>query len=121
MSAESDVRGWLLDHAPLLAVVPRKAIVFDAVDQQAPRPYIFLNKEREEPDWGLDNTLFGSDVTVSITVVGKNRAESIDVAQLVREALVAAGYPYDTGSAGYDADNELEAEVVLVTWYRDPD
>lgn len=121
MSAESDVRDWLVAHAALLAVVPKTRIGWDAVDQDVPRPYIFLNKERDEPDWGLDNTLFGSDVTMSITCVGRNRAQGIEVANLVRAALVAADQPYDTGTAGFDPENGIEGEVVLVSWYRDPD
>ena len=101
MSAESEVRAVLIAHAPLLAAVPSARISIDAVMPTATRPYIAFSKQQVAEDSGI----------------GSSRANAIVVAGLVRDALRAGGMPSDRGSAGYDAENDLEVEIVTVDWF----
>lgn len=116
MSVESDLRAMLMAHAPLLAAVPASRISIDAVAQALPRPYIAFSKQGEQRELGLGNALLGQVTSVDIQCVGTSRADAIAVAALVRDALTAGGQPSESGSAGYDADNDLEVEVVSVSW-----
>lgn len=118
MSFEADLRQALLAHAPLVAVVPAARISVDLVEQGVDRPYIVLNKQREEPDQGLDNTVFGTDYTFDVQVVGTTRANAIQVKDLVRAALRAAGIPPDEGVGAYDPDFDLEVETITVNHYE---
>jgi hypothetical protein len=97
VSAESEVRAALVAHAALIAVVPAARISADAVEQGLARPYIAS--------------------TIDIQCIGSDRAEAIEVRDLVRDALSAAGLPSDRGSAGFDPDQGLEVEVVTVDWF----
>lgn len=117
MSAESELRAVLLAHAPLTAAVPGARISIDAVMPTATRPYIAFSKQLRVDDNGLDNTLLGATSTIDIQCVGSSRANAIVVAGLVRDALRAGGMPSDRGSAGYDAENDLEVEIVTVDWF----
>lgn len=116
MSAESDLRAALLAHAPLVAAVPAARISIDAAAQDQPRPYIVFSVQTAEPTWGLGNALLGVVTSIDIQIVGRTRAESIAVRELVQDALLAAGWPWVRTTAGYDAENDIEAEVVSVNW-----
>lgn len=116
MSTESDIRDVLLDSAALLAVVPAARISIDAVQAGLRRPYIAFSKQGSTHEHGLDNTVLGAITTIDIQCVGTNRENAISVGALVRNALRTAGMPSDRGSAGYDAENDLEVEVVTVDW-----
>lgn len=117
MSAESELRDALIAHAPLLAVVPAARISIDAVTVSAARPYIAFSKQQRSDDFGLDNTWLAAQSTIDIQCVGSSRANAIVVADLVRDALRTAGMPSERGSAGYDAENDLEVEIVTVEWF----
>lgn len=117
MSAESELRDALLAHAPLLAAVPAARISIDAVSATAARPYIAFSKQLRTDDFGLDNTWLAAQSTIDIQCVGSSRANAIAVAELVRDALRIAGMPSERGSAGYDAENDLEVEIVTVDWF----
>lgn len=117
MSAESEVRDALLAHAPLLAVVPAARISIDAVDSGLLRPYIAFSKLQRSTELALDNTNLGSSTQIDLLCVGTNRANAIDVAELVRTALATAQMPSDRGAAAYDAENDLEVEIVSVDWW----
>ncbi|MBY0467607.1 MAG: DUF3168 domain-containing protein [Burkholderiaceae bacterium] len=117
MSAEAELRALLVANGALLGLVPAARISLDAVDQSAPRPYIVLSKQSATPDFGLDNTLFADQVTIDIQCVGTNRRSAIAVGDAVVAALQQAGEPHSARSAAYDADNDLEVEVVTVDWF----
>lgn len=117
MSAESELRDALVAHAPLLAVVPAARISIDAVDINAARPYIAFSKQLRTDDHGVDGTWLAAQSTIDIQCVGSSRANAITVAGLVRDALRQAGMPSERSSAGYDAENDLEVEIVTVDWF----
>jgi hypothetical protein len=117
VSAESEVRDALVAHAALIAVVPAARISVDAVDQGGVRPYIAFASQGYSADLGLDNTLHATATTIDIQCIGSDRAEAIEVRDLVRAALSAAGLPSDRGSAGFDPEQGLEVEVVTVDWF----
>ena len=117
MSAESELRAVLIAHAPLLAAVPATRISIDAVLPSATRPYIAFSKQQVTEDFGLDNTWLATQSTIDVQCVGASRANALVVAGLVRNALRAGGMPSDRGSAGYDAENDLEVEIVTVDWF----
>lgn len=116
MSAEADLRALLVANAALLALVPAARITIDAVDQNAARPYIVLSKQSATPIFGLDNTLLAETVQIDIQCVGLRRPQAIAVREAVQTALLAGGQPWVATSAGYDADNDIEVEVVSVNW-----
>ena len=116
MSAEADLRAVLLAHAPLVAVVPAARIAIDAVPQDGTRPYIAFSTQTAEPTFGLSNALLGLVTSIDIQIVGATRAQSITVRELVQDALLAGGWPWVRSTAGYDAENDIEAEVVSVNW-----
>jgi hypothetical protein len=116
VSAETQLRAALLAHAPLVAVVPAASISIDAVLPTAARPYIAFSKQSTTRDLGLGNALLGTTTTLDVQCIGNSRAQAIQVAELVVAALDAAGQPSEQASAGYDADNDIEAEVVTVNW-----
>lgn len=116
MSAEAELRTLLVTNAALLALVPAARISIDAVDQAAVRPYIVLSKQGSTPTFGLDNTLLAEAVDIDVQCVGTRRAQAITVREAVQTALLAGGRPWAGTSAGYDADNDIEAEVVSVNW-----
>ena len=116
MSAEADLRALLVANAALVALVPVARITIDAVDQAAPRPYIVLSKQSSTPTFGLDNSLLAEAVDIDIQCVGTRRAQAIAVREAVQVALLAGGQPWAGTSAGYDAENDIEAEVVSVNW-----
>lgn len=118
MSVESDIRAALTGYAPLVAVVPAARIALDLVEQDAPRPYIVLSKTRDDEDSGLDGTVFGIDYGFELQIVGATRAQAIAIKPLVRAALRAGDFPPDEGAAGYDGDNDLEVETVVVNHYE---
>lgn len=117
MSAESELRDALVAHAPLLAVVPAARISIDAVDVLASKPYIAFSKQLCTDDHGVDGTWLAAQSTIDIQCVGASRSNAITVAALVRDALRLAGMPSERGSAGYDAENDLEVEIVTVDWF----
>lgn len=117
MSAESELRDALVAHAPLLAVVPANRISVDAVLPTATRPFIAFSKQQRVDELALDNTLLAVQSTIDVQCVGSSRSNAIAVAELVRAALRVGGMPSDRGSAGYDADNDLEVEIVTVDWF----
>lgn len=117
MSAESELRDALLAHAPLVAVVPSARISIDAVDIGASKPYIAFSKQLRTDDHGMNGTWLAGQSTIDIQCVGSSRANAIAVAGLVRDALIQAGMPSERGSAGYDAENDLEVEIVTVEWF----
>lgn len=116
MSAESDIRDVLVAYAPLSFIVSAGSISIDAVDADAPRPYIAFSKSGTQRDLGLDNGVLAETRTVDIQCIGINRAQSIQIADLVFDALQVAGNPSDRGGAAYDGDNDIELEVVTVDW-----
>jgi hypothetical protein len=117
MSAESDLRDALIAYAPLIAVVPAERIGADAVEQGASRPYIAFAKQSDEIEHGLDGTELARMSTIDIQCVGSERENALAVKALVQAALDAADQPSDRGFAGYDAENDLEVEVVTVEWW----
>jgi hypothetical protein len=116
MSPEQSVRSALLAHAPLLAMVPAARISLDAVLQGLPRPYIALTKQTARTTFGLDNTVLASTTPIDILCVGTSRASSIAVRELAEAALLVAGLPWSDATAGYDGQNDIEAEVLNVEW-----
>lgn len=116
MSAEAELRAVLTAHAPLMAVVPASRIAIDAVPQDGDRPFIAFSTQAAEPTFGLSNALLGTVTSIDIQIVGANRAQAIAIRELVQSALLAAGWPWVRSTAGYDAENDLEAEVVSVNW-----
>lgn len=116
MSAESELRAVLIAHAPLVAAVPATRIAVDTADADSPKPFIVFSKESDTPQWGLDNTLVGRHVVLSVQVVGSSRSNAIEVRELVEEALMAEGIPWSGGNGGYDPEADIEAEVLTVEW-----
>lgn len=117
MSAESELRAVLTGHAPLIAQVPATRISIDAVLPTVARPFVAFSKQQRSDELGLDGGLLAVQSTIDIQCVGSSRSNAIVVADLVRDALRAAGMPRDRGSAGYDAENDLEVEIVTVDWF----
>lgn len=117
MSIESQLRTALAAYAPLVAVVPPARISIDAAAQGASRPYIAFSKQSETIERGLDGIVHHQQARIDIQCIGKDREQALAVAGLVRVALDAAGQPSDGGGAGYDPDNDIEAEVVTVDWW----
>lgn len=117
MSAESEVRAALLAHGPLVAVVPAARISIDTVDPQLPRPYIAFSKPQRTDDLSLSGAVLAVTSQIDLMCVGSNRANAIEVAELVRAALIAAQMPSDRSASGYDAENDLEVEIVTVDWF----
>ena len=117
MSAESELRDTLVGYAPLVAAVPAARISVDAVDVNAARPYIAFSKQLRTDDHGVDGTWLAAQSTIDIQCVGSSRSNAIAVAALVRDALRPAGMPAERGGAGYDAENDLEVEIVTVDWF----
>lgn len=116
MSVETDLRAVLIGYAPLTSVVPAVRISIDAVEQGAPRPYIAFAKQSQQRELGLSNALLGAITAIDIQCVGASRKQSLEIQGLVYDALAAYGQPAESGGAGYDADNDLEVEVVSVSW-----
>ena len=116
MSAEAELRALLVGNAALVALVPAARISIDAAEQGAARPYIVLSKQGSTPTFGLDNTLLAEAVDIDIQCIGKRRPQAIAVRELVQAALLAGGQPWSGASAGYDADNDIEVEVISVNW-----
>lgn len=124
MSAESQLRDVLVADAALLAGLgtvsgktAQQRICIDAVPQDFPCPYIVFSKQSTGDELGCDNTLLAELATIDVQCVGTNRSNAIAIRDLVRAALRNAGTPSDRGSAGFDAENGLEVEVVTVDWY----
>lgn len=115
MSPEVQVRNALLAHAPLLALMPAERISVDLVDADAPRPYIAFSKQGVQRDRSMSGQLLATITNIDVQCVGASRTNAIEVADLVVAALEAAGMPPDGGSAGYDPELDIEAEVVSVT------
>lgn len=116
MSVESDLRAALLAYAPLVALVPPVRLCMDAVAQGLARPYIAISKQGRTDELGLDGTALGGTSVLDVQCIGADRRQALQLADLVRTALRLAGQPSEGGSAGYDPDNDIEAEVVTVNW-----
>lgn len=116
-SIEADVRAALL-ALPALAALVSTRVCIDEVPEDAPRPYIVFAKQSGNVDRGLDGVVHHETARIDIQCIGESRAQGIELAGLVREALEAVDQPADDFSAGYDPDNDIEAEVVSVDWWR---
>lgn len=116
MSAEADLRAALLAWPALVIKVPAARVSIDMLPADAVRPYIVFSKQSGTRDMGLGGALLASTDTIDVLCVGINRADSIAVAELVRAALDAIGQPSERSSAAYDADNDLEVEIVSTDW-----
>lgn len=124
MSAESELRAVLLADAALMTalgtvagVTAPQRVSIDAVTTGYPRPYVVFSKQASADELGSDNTLLAEQATIDIQCVGSSRSNAIVIRDAVRSALRTAGVPSDRGSAGYDAENDLEVEVVTVEWF----
>lgn len=116
MSYEADLRAVLVADAALTAAVPAARIAIDQVEQGLARPYIAFSAQQGTPEFGLDNTLLADTLLIDIQCIGSTRANAIAVRELVKTALLAGGVPWSATSAGYDPDNDIEAEIVSVNW-----
>lgn len=116
-SIEADVRAALLAW-PALAALVGDNVCIDEVPEDAPRPYIVFAKQSGNVERGLDGVVHHETARIDIQCVGQSRAEGIALAGLVREALEDVDQPPDDFAAGYDPDNDIEAEVVSVDWWR---
>lgn len=124
MSAESELRAVLIGNAALLSalgsvggIAAGDRISIDAVATGYPRPYVVFSKQSSTDELGSDNTLLAEQATIDIQCVGSSRSNAIFIRDAARTALRAAGVPSDRGSAGYDAENDLEVEVITVDWF----
>jgi len=116
MSAETDLRAALIAYAPLIALVPAKRISLDMVTQGFPKPFIVLTKQRDEIVFGLNNSILGRVVSLDIQCVHTDRLHAIQLREQVEAALLAANWPWEQITAGYDPEAGLEVEVVSVNW-----
>ena len=118
MSAESELRALLVADVDLLALVPQSRISIDAVSQGLARPYIAFSKQSTEVSYGIGGQAHARRTTIDVQVIGASRANAIQVRERVELVLAAAGVPPENVSAGYDAENDLEAEVLTVDWWQ---
>ncbi|RZI79483.1 MAG: DUF3168 domain-containing protein [Rubrivivax sp.] len=116
-SIEVDLRAALLASPTLVALVSGRVCI-DEVPEDAPRPYIVFAKQSGNVDRGLDGKVHHETARIDIQCVGESRSQGIQLADLVREALEAVDQPPDDFAAGYDPENDIEAEVVSVDWWR---
>lgn len=118
MSAESELRAALVADTTLLGLVPATRISIDAVAQGLTRPYIAFSKQATEVVYGLDGLAQARRTTIDVQVIGSSRSNAIAVRERVEAVLAAIGVPAENVSAGYDPDNDLEAEVVTIDWWN---
>ena len=116
MTAEAELRALLLDYQALIAVVPAPRISVDAVAVEQPRPYIIFSVQSGEPTFGLSNALLAENITIDIQCIGVSRTNAVVIRELVKQALIAGGVPWSGTASGYDADADIEAEIITVNW-----
>lgn len=118
MSAEVDLRAALLAWAPLVGLAAG-GVWIDEVDEEAPRPYVVFTKQSSRVERGLDGSIHSEATRFDVQCVGEGREQSLALADLVRQALEAVDQPPEDFAAGYDPENDIEAEVVSVDWWTE--
>lgn len=117
MSFEQEIGEALAAHAPLMALVGDEGLCLDEVPAEQPRPYVVYAKQNARVERGLDGSAHTEMARFDIQCVGETRAQTLALAAHVRAALEAAGQPPEDFGAGYDPDNDIEAETVSVDWW----
>lgn len=115
MSAETDFRGLLAAYAPLTALVGTR-IAQNAVPQGAALPYIAYVAQHQ-PEYGLDNTLHASAVTITCECWADTAAAADAVADHVQAAVEADDRVITARASSFDPDVGLDATVLSVEWW----
>ena len=114
MSHDTDFRAVLIANAGLTALVGAR-IAVNAVPQGSVYPLVvFVSSDNRE--YGLDNTLHGTEVTYDVQCYGKNTAEAAAVADEVEEAIAASSmYVVTSRASAFDEELDLDAETLTVS------
>jgi len=116
MSTETEFRTVLTGYSALTALVPAARIAQNAVTQGAVAPYIVFSAQHS-PEWGLDNTLHATAVTVSVECWADTAVAADAVADQVAAALLAQGHVWTSRASAYDAEIGLDGTVLSFEWW----
>lgn len=117
MSTETDLRALLLAAAPVTALVGQR-IAADRIEQGAARPFIVFTRTATERTRTLDGVVRAVQVTLELQCWADTRASAEAVAEAAQTAIEAAYQTVANRSAGYDADLDLEAALLTVSWWE---
>ncbi|MCW7542014.1 DUF3168 domain-containing protein [Aquabacterium sp. A7-Y] len=115
MSAETDFRAALVEHAPLFALVGDR-IAANAVPEGTPLPYIAFSSTHE-PVYGLDGSKHAGRVTFEAQCWAESQAQADAVADAVEQAMALAAGTVRTRATGYSGELDLDAVVLTVEWW----
>lgn len=116
MSIETDFRAWLTGYAGVTALVPAAAIAQNAVAEGTPPPYIVFEVARA-PEYGIDNTVHATAVTVRTTCWATTPGASDAVADAVTAALAAQGVVITQRLSTFDAEIGFDGTVLSAEWW----
>lgn len=116
MSHETEFRALLVADAALIALVPAVRIGLNAVGQGSAYPLIVF-VAREDREYGLDNTLHGTEVTFDVQCYAKNSTDASAVADAV-EVAIADDPSHVVTSRATAFDDELDLDAVVLTVSR---
>lgn len=113
MSTITTLRAALLDNTDLVAIVGTK-VRADQADDKDEFPYVIFRRTNVKRELGLDNTLLSREDVYEIECWHEQRLQADAMADLVVEALLAAGIVPDDNDP--DAlDPELVKRCAVVT------
>lgn len=116
MSAASDFRDALLAHVPLAALVGAK-VSENAADKGTTVPYVVFT-DTPEVFGGLDGSVHCTKHTFRAQCWGATAEEAGQVADAVQAAVLAAGETVLGRESGFDDDNKLDAQIVVIEWWE---
>jgi hypothetical protein len=111
--AEVQVKTALLSDAALIALVGDR-IDPDEIAADSPLPALAYERGNSQPEYGLDNTLYASNVTVAVTVWAKTRVSANQVADAVVAAMAAGGYVESSRASAHEP--ELDEYAVVLSF-----
>lgn len=112
---EADLSTLLGAYAPLTALVGTR-IAQNAVPQGSALPYVAFATQ-QQPEYGLDNTLHATAVTISCECWADNAADADAVADEVQAAIELDGRVVISRASTFDPDVGLDATVITVEWW----
>ena len=117
MSAAADLRALLIATPAVTALVGSR-IAADRIEQGSARPFIVFTCTATERSKGLDGTVHGVQVTFDVQCWADTRAAAEAVGDAAQDAIEQAFQTIATRGSGYDADLDLEADLLTVLWWE---
>ena len=115
MSVETELRAALVAW-PALSALVGSSVTQNAMDPGKPVPYVVFTCTHA-PEMGVDGaTLLGDVVTIELQCWAATAAAAASVAAAVAGCLASLAVPITGRATGYDAETNLDAEIITATW-----